>query len=70
MAHHWRRKHDPLTFRYARYPHESATPADYAKSIEPPDEYETDIWLTLATAVSVISICFVIGIVIFEKVTK
>jgi hypothetical protein len=64
MARHWR-KHDPLTFRYARYPHESDTPADYAKSIEghTPD-LEGPYWVVVAIATFAIFV--VIGLLIFE----
>ena len=70
MARHYRR-HDPLTFRYARYPHEHATPADYAKSTEghAPD-FEGNCWHWIAVAVSIVSICGVLGIMAFEAVTK
>ena len=76
MARHYRALHgpknDPLTQKAARYPHESATPADYAKCGEwwhEPD-YETDIWLWIAGVVSLIAVFGVIGILIVEGVTK
>ena len=75
MARHYRALHgpknDPLTQKAARYPHESASPADYAKCGEwhEPD-YENDTWHWVAILVSVLSVFGVIGILIVEGVTK
>jgi hypothetical protein len=68
MAHHWRRKHDPLTFKYARYPHDHATPADYAKSEEGHEPIDgPNPWYCVATTVAAVAICGVVGLLIFAR---
>jgi hypothetical protein len=70
MARHYRAlhgpQHDPLTERAARYPHESATPAEYAKSVEGPIREDDDFLERCALAVAIVAICGVVGILIFE----
>ena len=71
MAKHWRRKHDPLTMRYSRYPHEHATPADYAKSTEGHEPIDgANPWWTLSTILAALSALGVVGMLIIEGLTK
>jgi hypothetical protein len=65
---------DPLTQRIARYPHEHATPAEYAKSVEPhehePELFELAFWDVLVTAVAIVAFAAVLVILIVETVTR
>ena len=63
---------DPLTRVAARYPHESALPADYAKSIEGPDNawWHDDILYKITVVICSLSVLGVIGIVVVELLLR
>jgi hypothetical protein len=73
MARHYRNgkqimQGDPLTYVHPRYPHEHATPADYAQSIEGHKPDTDGDWLQwFAVAASIVSVSGVIVIVLFER---
>jgi hypothetical protein len=82
MARHWRTllpkhdfmslpRHDPLTFEHARFPYESASPADYAKSTEVHEPIDgANPWWTISTVLAALSAIGVVGMLIIEGVTK